>query len=293
MKRFVPVVVVLLLCVGVWASDKCIINGQKGKVEAAKAIDVAVNGAKATPQDMLFKKDTSSSVAKICDAMHAGDFKIVRGIACGDEKVGYVEKNVNGNKWQAIEYGSNVFEKRYAASKVTKDGKQIDRLSELKLILAGSIPNTEFGGGWMPTRTYNHEGTNVVPGNTCFLYGLIGKNAKVEKVLDLGENKVVYHVTQDSVLPYFAVETKKFFSVARMDVRTFYAECNGCDKAYTFKTVQELRDMGSIPENATLGRTIGKTKETVGEFMLFGRSVEVKWTEPHVAISVTCYPYFE
>jgi hypothetical protein len=125
------------------------------------------------------------------------------------------------------------------------------------------------------------------------LYGLIGKNAKVESVLDLGGNRVVYHVTQDGVLPYFAVESKKFFSVARTEIKTFYADCGGCEVGYTWKTQQELRDMGVIAANATLGRTVGKSKETVGDFMLLGKSVEVKWTEPHVVISVTCYPYYK
>jgi len=185
----------------------------------------------------------TATVDDVVDAMRQSGFGQIRGVPTMGERIKFIDKEIEHEgktyKFKAMYYDDGAFYfPRYVAREINAN-----RLEELKLILAGKIPHTVYGGGWLPKRI----------DGPC--EGLDYKKSKVEVVATLPDGRIIKHVTPvDDCVPYFSVETIK--RVKRPVI--FSQELNPTDRfgrteKYYIPTPQEiekkLKSTGEIAED--------------------------------------------
>jgi hypothetical protein len=229
-----------------------------------------------TQVDVVYTPDVNK-------AMAAGGFKKVMDLPANGEKVRLVNKTFDGKKYTAIEYYGGGRGVVTAASKF-----EGSRLEEMLLVLDGKLAYPVFSDGWLKPI---NQGT-IVGKNPNFEYGRLGKNPKTEKVADLKDGRIVLHVTQEGILPYFAVESSEDTPQLKTQEVVDYANTEGCgDKpSYVYRSNEKILKDLSLPADARIKAGKDK-KEKIGDCYLFSRTLTISWNETITTKSMTSYPY--
>jgi hypothetical protein len=264
----VAAVLLVTLAICAWADDRF-------------APDVTVSGV---------------TIDRTCAAMDQTGFKTVVDLPGPNDNVRVDQKIIrDGNdtyEWTAIVYkGSD----RIAARSLLKNGKPASRLDELKLVLDNKIPLAVHGGHWFPAKNQG----------ACpeFRYGRMGKNPKVETVATLPDGRVIKHITQDGISPYFAVETIRKAKLSYSFVITMSPtnDCCGGQKSH-WATLEELKkptknDDGSetpvLESDVTGMKVIGEEKYNDGPFHVNTRTYMITGAKDTTEVHMTSYPYYE
>ncbi len=276
--------------------SKCKVKTHRGKTAEIVCGKETASGVPSMPFSTVCDcvEDSGSSVGDIVAEMDRTGFKTVRAIASCGEVVGSEERKVRLNDktfvYKAITYKAKAyscFADRVAVYSV-KDANGVDAtpLEELLLILEKRIPFNAYSGLWFPHRTWGPAAE--------FGYGKIGANPKIEEVMTLPDGRVIKHITQDGVAPYFAIETRKMVKSKRVESREIQGDAilreRGRDR-YVFPTEKELLERGIIPEGGRVLQVIGVSEIDVDNVLYATKTVAVVVEENKPLVWATCYPY--
>jgi hypothetical protein len=222
---------------------------------------------------------------EVIKAMNEAGFKVVNDVPAANEKVRLVNKTFDGKKYIAIEYYGGGRGVVTAASKF-----EGTRLEEMLLVLNGKLDYPVFSDKWLKPI---NQGI-LVGQNPNFEYGKLGKNPKVDKVAELKDGRIVYHVTQEGIAPYFAVETIKKDVEEREIKITDYAETMGCGNSgpFQFRADEQILKDQALPADAKI-KVLKTHKEKIGECYLVSRELRITYNVEKTTKALTSYPYDE
>lgn len=300
-RGFIGFIFCFLMIFSVNAADNCCrIKGNAG------AVDVECTGTAfgqtAIPIAMLTSNPSINNVPEVCDAMDQLGFKSVFSIPCTNETVVAENRKVDGFTYKAIVYhqkqgGPNFLPKIAVSALYNADGTKATNLDYLKLVLDGKLDYPAYAGVWLPKRSYP----------PAMEYNWRA-GAKIEKVADLKDGRIINLVRIPNSTPFFSVEKhgmvmKKDVMVQEVVTPRHNTERNKIGsfghKKWIPPTEASLRKEGYLKDNEQLLRVVAveemESSESVTDVDIVYETEQVIITKERQVpqMSMTVYPFVE